>query len=50
MKGKTGFGAVIAWPDIYPYHPWFIKELGFNLYFVKGIDSKNMGISQIGME
>jgi predicted esterase len=36
-EGKSGFEALIAWKDIPPYHPWFIDEMGFNLYFAKGI-------------
>jgi predicted esterase len=37
-KGRCGFEALIAWKDIEPYHPWFLKEIGYNLYFAKGID------------
>ena len=42
-KGKSGFEALIAWTDIEPYHPWFLDQIGFNLYFAKGIDSKEHG-------
>jgi predicted esterase len=36
-KGHCGFEVLIAWKDIAPYHPWFVKEIGYNLYFAKGI-------------
>lgn len=35
--GKAGFEALIAWEDIPPYHPWMRDEMGYNLYFAKGI-------------
>jgi len=34
---KCGFEALISWNDIPPYHPWMLKEIGFNLYFAKAI-------------
>ncbi|HEX2627358.1 MAG TPA: hypothetical protein VHM26_00045, partial [Chitinophagaceae bacterium] len=37
VNGHCGFEALIAWKDIEPYHPWFLKEMGYNLYFAKGI-------------
>ena len=43
QAGKSGFEALIAWSDIPPYHPWFLKAMGFNLYFAKGIESKEHG-------
>ena len=36
-NGKSGFEALISWNDIPPYHPWMLKEIGFNLYFAKAI-------------
>lgn len=36
-NGTCGFEALIAWKDIAPYHPWFLPEMGYNLYFVKAI-------------
>jgi bleomycin hydrolase len=42
-NGKSGFEALIAWSDIRPYHPWFTKELGYNLYFAKGFETKEHG-------
>ena len=39
-NNTSGFEALIAWDDIKPYHPWFLDSIGFNLYFAKGIDTK----------
>ncbi|NRA51409.1 MAG: hypothetical protein HRU12_19960 [Phaeodactylibacter sp.] len=36
-NGVSGFEALIAWSDIPPYHPWFTKNMGYNLYFAKAI-------------
>lgn len=36
-QGVSGFEALIAWEDIPPYHPWFLDEMGYNLYFAKAI-------------
>lgn len=36
-NGKCGFEVLLAWQDIEPYHPWFLKEMGCNLYFAKAI-------------
>ena len=43
LKGKSGFEALIAWTDIEPYHPWFLDEMGYNIYFAKGIETKEHG-------
>ena len=43
LNQKSGFEALIAWDDIKPYHPWFLDEIGFNVYFAKGIESKEHG-------
>lgn len=43
LSGKSGFEALIAWEDIKPYHPWFLDEIGYNVYFAKGIESKEHG-------
>lgn len=43
IQGKSGFEALIAWNDIPPYHPWLLPEMGYNLYFAKGISSKEYG-------
>ncbi|MFC5044758.1 alpha/beta hydrolase-fold protein [Aquimarina hainanensis] len=40
---KFGFEALIAWSDIEPYHPWFLGEIGCNIYFAKGINSQEHG-------
>ena len=37
LNKKSGFETLIAWDDIRPYHPWFIEEIGCNIYFAKGI-------------
>ena len=42
-QGKSGFEALIAWSDIKPYHPWFLDEMGLNIYFAKGIESEQHG-------
>jgi len=36
---RSGFEALIAWSDIQPYHPWFTKNINYNLYFAKGFNS-----------
>ena len=36
-NGKSGFEVLISWKDIEPYHPWFLKDMGYNLYFAKAI-------------
>jgi len=41
-SGISGFEALISWDDIKPYHPWFMKEMGYNIYFAKGIDYKEL--------
>jgi predicted esterase len=33
--GRSGFEALIAWEDLWPYHPWDGAPIGFNLYFAK---------------
>lgn len=43
LSGKSGFEALIAWEDIKPYHPWFLDEIGYNVYFAKGIESREHG-------
>ena len=40
-NGKCGFEVLLAWKDIEPYHPWFSKQLGYNLYFAKAISNNN---------
>lgn len=37
---RCGFEALIAWKDIDPYHPWFLKEMGYNLYFAKAVGNE----------
>ncbi len=34
---KNGYEALISWEDIPPYHPFFEKRIGYNLYFAKAI-------------
>jgi predicted esterase len=36
-NSKCGFEVLLAWKDVYPYHPWFSNPLGYNLYFAKAI-------------
>lgn len=36
LGDRTGFEVMIAWEDIYPYHPWFNANIGYNIYFAKG--------------
>ncbi len=33
--GKTGFELLLDWREVYPYHPWLQKAMGFNLCFVQ---------------
>lgn len=35
---KVAFELMLPWKTVYPYHPLFSKEIGFNLCFVKAID------------
>jgi len=39
-NGKISFELLIPWKDVYPYHPWFSENIGFNLCFVKAIKEK----------
>lgn len=32
---RSGFESLIAWEDLWPYHPWDGTPIGFNLYFAK---------------
>ena len=43
LEKGTGFEAMIAWEDLYPYHPWFVPEMGYNIYFAKGFDLPGHG-------
>jgi len=36
-NGKTGFEILLSWDELPPYHPWFMNQLGYNLYFAKAI-------------
>lgn len=38
--GKISFELLLFWQDVYPYHPWFLESLGFNLCFVKAVGDK----------
>lgn len=38
-NGKCGFEVLLAWKDVFPYHPWFSTPLGYNLYFAKAIQN-----------
>ncbi len=31
----TGYEILIPWREIFPYHPWFSSQIGFNMCFVK---------------
>jgi len=42
-NGISGFESLIAWSDIEPYHPAFMPEMGFGLYFAKGKYKKGVG-------
>lgn len=37
QDGKVGYEIRLAWQDVYPYHPWAMKEMGFNLFFTKAV-------------
>ncbi|MGB9697289.1 MAG: prolyl oligopeptidase family serine peptidase [Ignavibacteria bacterium] len=39
-NGKISFELLLPWKDVYPYHPWFSENIGFNLCFVKAIQDK----------
>lgn len=36
-NGKCYMELLVPWQEVYPYHPLFTKEIGFNLCFVKAI-------------
>lgn len=42
-KNTCGFEALIAWEDVKPYHPWFMNEMGYNIYFAKGFEHEQHG-------
>ncbi len=35
--GKISFELYLPWKDVHPYHPWFSKDIAFNLCFVKAV-------------
>ena len=39
-NGKIGFEVLIPWSEIYPYHPWQIPQIGFNLCYVQAIGKR----------
>lgn len=43
-QGKTGYELLLPWKDVYPYHPWFSEQIGFNLFFVKAIAGNERNI------
>ena len=42
--GKTSFELILPWKDVYPYHPWISKGIGFNLSFVKAIGEQEKNV------
>jgi len=40
-NGICGFEVLLAWNDIEPYHPWFLDEIGYNIYFANAISNNN---------
>jgi predicted esterase len=40
MKSGTSFEAFLAWQDILPFHPALMDSIGINVYFAKGMQSK----------
>jgi len=36
-RGHVGFELLLPWSEVYPYHPWLLEAIGFNLCFVKAI-------------
>lgn len=40
-NGKITFELYLPWKDVYPYHPWLSKDIGFNLCFVKAIGDQD---------
>jgi len=34
-KNHTGYELLIPWREVYPFHPWFLPSIGFDLCFVK---------------
>ncbi len=36
-NGKIGFEVLIPWKEIYPYHPWYLPQTGFNLCYVQAV-------------
>lgn len=35
--GKIGYELLIPWTEIYPYHPWTMDSIGFNLCYVQAV-------------
>lgn len=42
-RNISGFETLIAWEDVKPYHPWFMKDMGYNIYFAKGMEHPQHG-------
>lgn len=40
-NGKISFELLLPWNEIYPYHPWVIEKIGFNLCFVKAVNEND---------
>ncbi len=36
-NGKIAFEVLIPWSEFYPYHPWHLPRMGFNLCYVQAI-------------
>jgi len=40
LNGWSYFELLLSWDDVYPYHPLFSDNVGFNLCFVKAVGQK----------
>ncbi|MEI8202597.1 MAG: alpha/beta hydrolase-fold protein [Bacteroidota bacterium] len=41
-NGKVGYELLLSWEEVHPCHPWFVKSMGINLCFIKGIGDKQV--------
>lgn len=41
-NGRISFELLLPWKDVYPYHPWLSRNIGFNLCFVKAVNGNGL--------
>lgn len=37
-NGKVGYELLLPWKEVYPYHPWLLDSIGFNLCYVQAVE------------